>query len=325
MNAFKQQISAIRYFKAKAESEKKDANDDKDYIDKGKKPTEVVGESFLYIKYREDDTGLRPADDPFWLSPDLNVYANIDSQEETRHPIAGRPYVIRCTVTNGGDMEVHSAVVEIYVSNATLGKSVGSSILLGSGTIPVPANGRASLDIDWTPEFMGDGHVCLLARVYSFSPSIDIPNDFEFLDCRNDRHIGQQNLMMVRVHESMLFDLELDFEKDQNENQEFRIEIHPIEEANINAFKCHHRLRKYNIIISDQLDFEIKMTNPKQGSLQKTSINVWQGESHLPLIQMNLNPPKIKMKKTDVHIFNVVLIDPKKNVKTGGLTVAITR
>ena len=161
-----------------------------------KRPGQYQDASFLYIRADEADIGDRPIAGVFWNSPDIELYDNTGSAIATNEMIAGRPYTVEVTVNNGGDADVSSCNVELYICDPTLGFSQSSSTLLGTQAIPVLGQNRnkARFSVTATPSFVG--HRCLFGRVHSLLHR-EIPLSFKVFDTVNDRHIGQQNLSII--------------------------------------------------------------------------------------------------------------------------------
>lgn len=319
-------IERIKSYQKKGKSDQHKGKKE-EYDDKGEKPEDYTGVSFLYIRYNDTDNGDRPAIAPYWRSPDLNVLPNTtnDPSGYVTELFTGTPYTVECTVSNGGDLEVHSAVVEIFLTNATLGRRVGNTIPLGLTNTFVPANGTSKVNFDWIPTPEQSGHFCLLARAYSFSPTIDVPLDFDYLDTLNDRHVAQQNLTIIQVNRLLMFDVFPNGKED--EDKPFFILIQSAKDDTLEELKCNPRLKKINVMLGDpEAEFEIESVGQHDRVIQKVTHNNWEGSTKLSFIQMNLKIPQINVKKGEGHLYDVLLIDAKnKKSIIGGFSIIVTK
>lgn len=164
----------------------------------GKRPGEFVGSSFLYIRSFDADRGDRDfSHEPFWLSPDLQVspISNLDAYTRTLQ--VGQTYNIKCTVRNAGDLFVPSAKVEFYIANPSLHFDTRFATQIGVTSGWVDSQGAAEQNLTFRVPQNLDGHKCLFARVFSFSP-LDLPMDHYTLNPRVDRHVAQLNLNFLK-------------------------------------------------------------------------------------------------------------------------------
>jgi len=174
-----------------------------------RKPDTVNDSSFLYIRSYEGDIGVRPFDNIlFWNSPDINIspVTDIGNFGTTLH--AGHTYNINCRLHNRGDITVPFPKVEFFLTTPTLGFDTRFADLIGLTQLPgllLPA-GNDTLDFRYHVPAAMEGHKCLFARTYSFSP-LDKPNDLYALQPTLDRHIAQKNLNFVPQNTEYRFNL----------------------------------------------------------------------------------------------------------------------
>lgn len=171
-------------------------------------PRHFVDSSFLYARSFDADNGSRPfSNQVFWLSPDIHVSPITNLAAYTRTLNAGETYNISCAVRNRGDMGVPSAKVEFWLTDPTLGFDTRYASHLTLGNVPstwVGANSSGLVNFTYTVPPLEQGHKCLFARLFSFSP-LDIPVDDYRLDPTIDRHIAQQNLNIVNQGQPFQF------------------------------------------------------------------------------------------------------------------------
>ncbi|MGV3764391.1 hypothetical protein [Parapedobacter sp.] len=175
----------------------------------GRKPDTINDSSFLYIRSYEGDFGVRPFNNiPFWNSPDINISPMTDIGNFGTTLQGGYAYNINCRLHNRGDITVPFPKVEFFLTTPTLGFDTRFADLIGLTQLPgllLPA-GTDTLDFLYNVPANMDGHKCLFARTYSFSP-LDKPYDLYALQPTLDRHIGQKNLNFVPQNTAYQFNL----------------------------------------------------------------------------------------------------------------------
>jgi len=192
-----------------------------------KKPGDYTATSYIYIRANDMDDGVRPVAGIAWRSPDLNVIpmgATGDVLEETKI-VAGKQYQIECTVRNLGDLDIPFATVDFFLVTPSLGFRVSAASPVGVMSASIRGQDSTRVVLDWVAKPEDAGHKCLFARAYSFSP-MDMMDDFDALNSRIDRHIGQQNLSVILDGDSL--DIQVfPFEDGANKGGRFQIEIRP--------------------------------------------------------------------------------------------------
>jgi hypothetical protein len=165
-----------------------------------KPPEEFHDSSFLYMRSYDADTGVRPFSNiVHWHSPDITLSPVTAVGAYTTSLDAGETYLIRCSVRNRGDLAVPSAMVELFLTDPTLGFDTRFATNLTRGNVPsawVGSGASAAAEFMSTIPSTESGHKCLFARAFSFSP-LELPVDDFALDPRLDRHVAQQNLNIV--------------------------------------------------------------------------------------------------------------------------------
>lgn len=158
-----------------------------------------VGGTYLYIKATDTDDGNRPlsADTVFWLSPDVKLFDELGTRILSTDIKAGSKYTVQVTVSNGGDQDCHTCNTELYLADPLIGFGLGSSVPLGSKTVSVLGHSTTSVAFEYGASNDQIGHKCIFARVYSLTTN-DYPMDWVNFLTAQDRHIGQQNLNIIR-------------------------------------------------------------------------------------------------------------------------------
>lgn len=287
--------------------------------------------TFLYIRANEEDNGMRPISGTVWMSPDLNVYPNTGGEEICWGIEAGQQYTIECIVHNDGDVNVPSATVDIHLANPSVGWTVSSSKLIAITNVEIPAFSSKVVTFEWTADFEDVGHRCIFARVYSMSP-MDAPEDWEAFDVRNDRHIGQQNISIVKQEEEINVDVAPDkWAKGANKGK-FVIIIRPAKHIP-DKMRIISKLKKVNIK-SGPAAAKFKMTarkkeikKPLKMSLkQSRAVNSWFGkitdQAGMPLL---LKVPNLNLRKNEGAVYEVVNLDLKTNEEIGGFTLVVLK
>jgi hypothetical protein len=164
--------------------------------------------TFIHIRAVEGDMGERPLapGTVCWLSPDVELFDARGVRITTSQLAIGEQYTVRVTVSNGGDHDSNSCMVELYLDDPSVGFNVAASVLLGSQTVAVPARGQRTVNYPFVATSATVGHKCLFARAYSLL-SNDFPKNWTSFDVLHDRHVGQQNIDIV--HQGTAFDFGL--------------------------------------------------------------------------------------------------------------------
>jgi hypothetical protein len=177
---------------------------------RGKDGTDIVKDSsFLYIRSYEGDIGVRPFSGiSAWLSPDIQIspITNVGDFGTTLH--AGHAYDVQVSLHNRGDITVPYPKVELFLTTPTLGFDTRFADLIGLTQFPglLLSGEHNSLHYTYQVPAGLEGHRCLFARTYSFSP-LDKPSDPFALEPTLDRHIAQKNLNFVAQNTEYQFNL----------------------------------------------------------------------------------------------------------------------
>jgi hypothetical protein len=174
---------------------------------------------FLLIRADAGDRGRRALSIPFWESPDVFVAPNLDATIAPATPttlggvaMAGVPNTLWAHVWNLGRSPVYNARVEFYWFNPCLGFNRAAANLIGVTYVDLDdrTSGNAhrivKCPVSWIPQFVNDGHECLMVRV--FEPLTDPLTPSQW-DARNDRHIGQRNISVVNASSPAAIELHL--------------------------------------------------------------------------------------------------------------------
>jgi hypothetical protein len=172
----------------------------------------------LFIKYRQDDTGIRPikpcAD--FWVSPSLWLTGGLDATTAK----VGVVNTIHAVVDNMTDAPQKTGVrVQVWVCNFTIG--VGPAAVTpsspggASGSIrtigAVDAGAGGEVTVDWTPteddlinsSDPNSGHVCLGANSFTLTDAAPEGAQWTaqsgFLDICGNQHHAQKNIAVRKV------------------------------------------------------------------------------------------------------------------------------
>lgn len=169
---------------------------------------EYTGATFLYMRAYDGDTGARPVPSgiTYWLSPDIEIYKD-GALVDTANPLVpNQNYTLRVTVRNGGDLDCSSCMVDIFITRPSVGFSVDEMLRIGFAGTSVAAHSSTDVDFPFTAAEEMCGHRCMFARVYSLITN-DFPADFVYFNTSGDRHIGQQNVNIVRQGETVGFNI----------------------------------------------------------------------------------------------------------------------
>ncbi len=253
------------------------------------------GGTFLYIRAYDGDKGIRPIPSGinFWLSPDIELYKEGVLVDTTNPLVSNTNYTVKVTITNDGDLDCYSCTVDLYLCDVSIGFSVNASQNLGVLNARVLAHSTTTVEFPFTTTSTMSGHKCMFARVYSLITN-DYPADFVNFITNEDRHIGQQNLNIVKQGEPFYFHVDRQF---RMEKQKFEVVLKPdptLFKTNVNIqMKYVEAVRefdtsKFNLIreIREQIKPEI---------ITKPGINIKPGINLKPGIIDKLNIGKTRL------------------------------
>lgn len=297
-----------------------------------KKPGDYTATSYIYIRANDMDDGVRPVAGIAWRSPDLNVIpmgATGDVLEETKI-VAGKQYQIECTVRNLGDLDIPFATVDFFLVTPSLGFRVSAASPVGVMSASIRGQDSTRVVLDWVAKPEDAGHKCLFARAYSFSP-MDMMDDFDALNSRIDRHIGQQNLSVILDGDSL--DIQVfPFEDGANKGGRFQIEIRPTNklEPAIMAmpFMRQLKFKQTRQAPAFQLErIQERMTNEAKLTVRKksnASLIGWSGVlQDSNVAHFRVKSPVMGLKKNEIKAFDIVKIDTKSKLETGGIMLLV--
>lgn len=141
--------------------------------------------------------------DPWWASPDVWPVPGSDPEGSPGTPIVGEPCYVWARVHNRGDDKARNATVHFYWSNPAVGFDRTTATRIGTGYVTVAGDETAEVLCltPWVPEYVNEGHVCLLAEVFH-DPLDPLPATEEF-NVPADRHVAQRNISVLEVAEAM--------------------------------------------------------------------------------------------------------------------------
>lgn len=138
-----------------------------------------------------------PDGDPWYLSPNLWTVPGNDPEGPVGMPIAGRPCYVWARVTNRGRTSVTNATVRFYWANPAVGfdRTTATPIGISYVTLPAGETGDVLCLSPWVPEFVNDGHECILGE--AFHPSLDPLPASNAFNVPTDRHVAQRNISIA--------------------------------------------------------------------------------------------------------------------------------
>lgn len=307
--------------------------------------------TFLYIRSYDGDVGARPVPSGVicWQSPDIEIYKD-GILVDTANPLEpGLNYTIRVTVRNDGDMDCNSCMVDVFITHPSVGFTVNGNLRLGLGCAAVAAHSFSDVDFSFTAIEEMCGHKCLFARAYNLTTN-DYPTDWDHFYSREDRHIAQQNINIVREGETIGFNVVVgrgtstkgfditltkhtkSFSKDQSLLKRFAINTRravPLE-----AFEV-KKLEKLPVetginIKGGRGPIAAKKTNKIEQALvpkeiQRIKKNLWRDSLQQGTTQMNLRVPIFGLKDNEAVPLELSVKDPETGRIIGGITLLVVK
>ena len=139
---------------------------------------------------------------PHWyLSPDIWTVKEPEDLIESV-PTAGMPFFIKAKVKNNGTTRAVNATVKFYWANPSTGVNRNTAILIGQSFISLDGGDEADVLCltPWVPEFVNNGHECLVVEAFHSSDPLSGTIDF---NVPTDRHVAQKNLTVLMAFKSM--------------------------------------------------------------------------------------------------------------------------
>ena len=219
----------------------------------------------LLMRAAGGDNGTRPYNGAFWESPDIFVVPGVDWAAAPLLPKAfgavakaAAPNTVYAHLWNLGRAPGYRVRVEFYWFNPTLGISRAEANLIGatwvdlgnrfshldewkearSCGIPYVTKGAHAIvrcPVTWVPEFVNNGHECLVVRVSE--PMLDALDPDEFSAAAN-RHVAQRNIAVVLSGSPAHIDLALDLGF-QVQAGSAEVEVEPVDANSMEWLKLH--------------------------------------------------------------------------------------
>jgi len=163
---------------------------------------------------------------PHWyLSPDAWIVASPGDTAESQ-PIAGTPCYLMAKVRNNGTTSVTNATVRFYWGNPAIGVDRNTATLIGQSFVSL-TTGQVE-DVlcltPWIPEFLNEGHECILAEAFHGNDSLPATTDF---NVPTDRHVAQKNLSVLVAMKSM-FHMNFEMHNGSRKKREFTARVEQV-------------------------------------------------------------------------------------------------
>lgn len=315
----------------------------------GDEPGGYNGSTFLYIRAFEGDNGARPipAGIAFWLSPDIELYQNGLLVDTLNPLVPNTSYSVRVTVTNGGDLDCTNCTVDLYLCEPSIGFRTTGALMIGIDNKRVIAHSTATFEFPFTTTNSMSGHRCMFARAYSLVAN-DYPADLVNFNTYGDRHIGQQNLNIVKQGESLDFivnrflkannkDFEIILKPDLNlfntRKEIQRRYSHPNKIISTNDFKFTRKeaVRVLPDIINKRPENIItreKKINPSgkiKGipEIKRIKTDVWLHRFDSGINKMKITVPNLGLKENEAVPMSLTVKDSETGIIIGGITVLV--
>lgn len=145
--------------------------------------------------------------DPWWLSPDVWVVPGDDPEGAPGMPVAGVPAYMWARVRNNGTSAVTNAEVRFYWADPSAAFDRNTAHHVGTSFVTLDPSEVSDvlLLVPWIPEFVNDGHECILAE--AFHTSLDPLPASPAFNVPTDDHVAQRNLSVALAATSGFFSL----------------------------------------------------------------------------------------------------------------------
>jgi hypothetical protein len=292
--------------------------------------------TFLYIRAYSGDKGTRPIPPGIvcWLSPDIELYSN-GALVDTMNPLTpNTSYTVQVTVTNDGDMDCNVCTVDLYLCEPSLGFSTRGALKIGIVNTRVSAHSTATVEFPFMTTDDMSGHRCMFSRAYSLA-SHDYPADLINFNTASDRHIGQQNLNIVKQGETFIFNINRVL---NIANQDFEIVLKPIADLTNTKLEKQRRYMlprkaintdKFQFIKRDAISVNPKRRIPIIGRLpilpkiERIRAGVWKHKIESGINKMSMTIPNLGLKENEAVPMHLTAVNPTTGEVIGGITILV--
>ncbi|GLU55753.1 hypothetical protein [Dyadobacter frigoris] len=162
---------------------------------------------------------------PWYLSPDVWVVSDPADVTESM-PVAGTPCYLMAKVRNNGRDAATNATVRFYWANPSIGVTRNTATLIGQAFVSLAANDLQDVLCltAWVPEFLNEGHECILAEAFHSTDPLPLSTDF---NVSTDRHVAQRNLSVLLAMNGM-FHLNFEMHNSLRKEQHFTALINQV-------------------------------------------------------------------------------------------------
>lgn len=139
---------------------------------------------------------------PYWASSSIWVVPGDDPAGPPGSPVAGRTNFVWARVQNRSERPAVSAQVDYFWSNPATGVYRSTSTRIGQSFVDLAPGEAADVlcVVPWTPAFVNDGHVCLVAQVVHPEAPLPVPLP-EAFDPAVYAQIAQRNVQVLDLTE----------------------------------------------------------------------------------------------------------------------------
>lgn len=294
--------------------------------------------TFLYIRAYNGDKGTRPIPPGIvcWLSPDIELYSN-GALVDTMNPLAPNTnYTVKVTVTNDGDLDCNVCTVDLYLCEPSLGFSTKGALKIGIVNTRVSAHSTSTVEFPFTTTNEMSGHRCMFSRAYSLAAH-DYPSDLINFNTAADRHIGQQNLNIVKQGETFNFHINRVL---NIANQDFEIILKPNADLTNTKIDIHKRFMlstraintdKFNFVKRDAIHvipnpkFRIPIIKrqPALPQIERIRAGVWKHKFESGINKMSMTVPNLGLKENEAVPMHLTAVNPQTGEVIGGITILV--
>lgn len=216
---------------------------------------------------------------PHWyLSPDIWTVEDPSDNSESA-PVAGTPFFLKAKVRNGGSNSVTNATVKFYWANPSVGFNRNTANYIGQSFVSLDPNQVQDVLclVPWVPEYLNNGHECVLAEAYHQNDPVSNPVSF---NVPTDRHVAQRNLSVEMALNDM-FHMNFEIHNAFRVEQKFDVKAEQIGIKDISEFNHFIRLIKgkkegsiKNLEFSDTLCFDNNLESIDYKNSTKKDISI---------------------------------------------------
>jgi len=259
----------------------------------------------------------------WWNSPDIWIVPGDDPNGSMGQPVAGRNAYVWCRIHNNSDEIISGIVIKFYWSNPATGVLRSNSTLIGSSFADLAGGETKDVlcVIPWIPQYVNDGHECIVVEAIHPSCPLPIPLPDRF-NPPEYAQVAQKNLNVLMIQSQNLMVLPIIIQPPKRQSRKLLVQVKmggELDELSLSqiGLKGYHPAKKIDLTVGISLN---KTCSIKNNNVSKElEINLNEGSSKVIYLKVLAN----QIESSTYIIINVISSERKEIY--GGITYVLTK